>query len=229
MTSAKPKKTVHRAVGFVAVRKVKEPRIVWQELQARGAKSVAYAQCAVGDRLVGIAGNELVFADATGLHTTKLEPGDWDGLALRDDGGATLVFAENTVVEVAIPSGEASALATGAIDGLIEGVCYALDHVVLLVKRKSHELVLAARNGTTLNPVATLAQSEFVFGIGGRSGVVVVATNEQKTSRVLIVRHGAFRDAGAIKQAVNTVQTCGEQLLVSGMPGTFEVDLEALE
>ncbi len=233
MPKAKPKKTIHRSVGFVAVRKLKAPRVVWKELEARGAAHVAHAQLAVGDRIVGLAGKgasvALVFADDAGLHTSKLVAAAWNGVALRDDGGAALAFADAAVAEVALPSGEAQVLATSQIAGKIEGVCYAGEHVVLLVGGERHTLVVAARVGASLEPLATHPLDVFAFDLGGRAGVIVVATDEKETSLVLTVRDGAFHPAGHIKQPINMVQTCGEQLLVTGMGGTFEVDLEALQ
>jgi hypothetical protein len=231
---SKAKKTVHRAVGFVAARKLKEPRVVWRELEARGATKVATAQLAVGDRIVGLVGDkgayELVFADASGLHETKLSPGAWDGIALRDDGEAVLVFHERAVVEVALPAGTVTALDTKAIEPPIEGACYAGDHVVLLVKpdRGNHELLLAERRGAALVPVTAHRPEDFVFSIGGRAGCVVVATNDKETSRVLAVRDADFHDAGVIKPAINLVQSYGKTLLLSGLPGSFELDPEAL-
>jgi hypothetical protein len=232
MAKAKPVKTIHRTVGFVAVRKQKEPRIFWKELEARGAKDVAFVALTADDRLVGLVGPEakykLVFADASGLHATKLPAGDWKGLAPRDDGGAVLVYKTDTLVEVAIPSGEARTLDTGAIARPIQSACYAGSCIVVHARPDEDELVLAKRTGDTLEPIATHRPDIFVFEIGGRGGFVVFATDEKEKSRVLAVKGGAFHDVGTLKQAVNCVHYAGKALLVLGMPGTFEIDLESL-
>src|SRR5690349_18923100 len=102
------------AEEMIATKRVKNPRVIWRELEALGVADVTGAQLAVGDRIVGLAGmkanGRLVHADAADVHETDLPHAWWTGLALRDDGAAVLVHTNDAIAEVDLPSGEARTL-----------------------------------------------------------------------------------------------------------------------
>ena len=119
---------------MIAAKRVKNPRVIWRELEARGVTGVTCARLAVGERIVGIAGenldNRLVHADDAGVHETDLPHANWTSLALRDDGGAALLHTDDAIVEVELPSGRARPLGEGGFEltGYVFGLPGAAGH-----------------------------------------------------------------------------------------------------
>jgi hypothetical protein len=228
MARAKPVRTTHRAAGFIAAYKVKEPRVVWRELEARGVKGVRHAQLAVGDAIVAFVGKtgdvRLVHA-ASEVHESDLAHGTWEHLALRDDGGAALVADARDIAEVELPSGRARALAH-RIEGKLAGVAYAHDEIAILVDAADGwALHVMRRSGDALESIASRAIDDFIFGFGGRAGVLVATTDDKETSTVLVWKNGRLDEVGKLKPRLNMAFTCGDELHASGQQGTYAIDL----
>ena len=228
---AKAIRTTHRSTGFLAANKVKDPRIVWQELAARGVKDVRHAQLAVGDRIVGLVGKtgdvRLVHADDA-VHDSSLAHGAWEGIALRDDGGAALAWTTREIAEVEFPSGKARPVRHG-LEGKIQGVAYALLEIAILIEAGDGlALHVMRRTDGALEPIASRAIDDFIFGFGGRAGALVATTDEKETSVVYVWKNGRLDEAGKLKPRLNMVQTFGDELHVSGQQGTYEVALADL-